>query len=244
MPAMELVGLEESLLQKLSSLTSDRVSRGFNAPEYLNGSREGRAWLYQPGKYPFGVLGEVTFLWKTVSSNENNQQRTLWLWTHPACYVAIKEAIVSVFQCKMISQGADIVSSTLKKLENRNIPFQRVPRLQGEDGVILSLLKDTLVRFRLIGPLSSVVLAKSLGKTEVKSSSDSELWWQKFYNDPVQLRVFEEQQNVLEKLSSMDPGCVPSGAVLGFTVRDPRCILPTKRGEVVNDLNGEKSSEF
>jgi ribonuclease P/MRP protein subunit POP1 len=49
------------------------------------------------------------------------------------------------------------------KLETRNVPFIRTPKYQsGKSSVEMILLKDTLNRFRLTGPLSQAVLLESL----------------------------------------------------------------------------------
>ena len=63
----------------------------------------------------------------------------------------------------------------LEKLETRNVPFARVPKFKNEfRDVKIRLLKDTLNRFRLTGPESGLVLAKTLRLTCVdEENSDS-----------------------------------------------------------------------
>lgn len=49
------------------------------------------------------------------------------------------------------------------KLETRNVPFIRTPKYSSDNGSVeMVLLKDTLNRFRLTGPLSQAVLLESL----------------------------------------------------------------------------------
>jgi ribonuclease P/MRP protein subunit POP1 len=49
------------------------------------------------------------------------------------------------------------------KLETRNVPFTRTPKYLSDTGSVqMILLKDTLNRFRLTGPLSQAVLLESL----------------------------------------------------------------------------------
>lgn len=50
----------------------------------------------------------------------------------------------------------------MKKIQLRNVPYSRTPKYTNNCGISLVILKDTLNRFRLTGPLSQAVLSQSL----------------------------------------------------------------------------------
>ena len=93
--------------------------------------------------------------------------RVLWIWSHPAFYEEFKEEVLKVFRAekkealeedpcpnkrrKMEESKEKDVNG--KKLETRNVPFLRTPKYISSS-VAVTLLKDTLNRFRLVGPES------------------------------------------------------------------------------------------
>jgi ribonuclease P/MRP protein subunit POP1 len=88
-------------------------------------------------------------------------------------------------KCKLIEVNANKKDVEKTKLETRNIPFIRTPKYQsGTSSVRMILLKDTLNRFRLTGPLSQAVLLESLhvanilevvsGKTKIDSKMEED----------------------------------------------------------------------
>jgi len=70
----------------------------FGAVSCISGTRQGRTVLYRENSYPFGALGEVTFLWRPLlTSSSESDARLLWIWTHPACYSDIFTELKKVF---------------------------------------------------------------------------------------------------------------------------------------------------
>ena len=68
-------------------------------------------------------------------------------------------------KCKLtkVSENKKKLDVEKTKLETRNVPFIRTPKYCSDGGnVEMVLLKDTLNRFRLTGPLSQAVLLESL----------------------------------------------------------------------------------
>jgi ribonuclease P/MRP protein subunit POP1 len=68
-------------------------------------------------------------------------------------------------KCKLtkVSEKKKKLDVEKTKLETRNVPFIRTPKYCSDDGSVeMVLLKDTLNRFRLTGPLSQAVLLESL----------------------------------------------------------------------------------
>ena len=109
-----------------------------------------------------------------------------------------------------------------KKLETRNVPVQeKAPRFVSGNGKIkFVMLKDTLNRIRLIGPESQFILGRTLNKTTKPE------WW------PDNLDFEKKIVHFSENLSQIRPGEVKAGSVFSVTVRDPRTVLPGKRGGI------------
>lgn len=89
------------------------VGPTFGAVYYISGTRQGQTVLYRENSYPFYALGDVSFLWRplsTVSSESDCRgalRRQLWIWTHPASYADIFAELKKVFNlseadCKSI----------------------------------------------------------------------------------------------------------------------------------------------
>jgi len=118
-------------------------------------------------------------------------------------------------------------------------------------------LKDTLNRFRLVGPLSQTILKKTLissnilekkielekadtetngveQKNDVEKSDlqnnetmdqngSGDTWWQTYFDQ-------ETENYFWSKFDHYLPGQMPAGLTFGQVVRDPRKMLPPKRG--------------
>ena len=105
-------------------------------------------------------------------------------------------------------------------------------------------LKDNLVRFKLTGPLSNVILTDLLKQAKVtpKSESDVKKWWMKYSSNKGALDVHNEQGNIWQQISTIQaPGELPASCVLGLTVRDPRLLLPRIKTKVAQEADGKLS---
>ncbi|TNN42647.1 Ribonucleases P/MRP protein subunit POP1 [Liparis tanakae] len=101
-------------------------------------------------------------------------------------------------------------------------------------GIVISDLTMEIVRYRLIGPQSHSVLAATLEAATACDGKDtaqpSFLWWPENCKDESQMNLQRQQADVFHLLKGISSsGELPSGAVLGLTVDDPRLTLPTKR---------------
>ena len=158
------------------------------------------------------------------------------------------------------------------------------------------LLKDTLNRFRLVGPLSQTILKNSLllttldngkqekidtemiesEKTETENiesakteddtakmdldlterkvvaqrpaesisienvtpdieivsenNNEAVYWWKNYFQDKSWKDFFDKEEKFWLKFDQFLPGQMPSGFTFGLVVRDPRKLLPPKRG--------------
>ena len=126
-----------------------------------------------------------------------------------------------------------------QKLEPRNVPFVKVPKFKNEfRSVTLRLLKDTLNRFRLIGPEAGQILAKTLRLASI--GGDGRKWWQQ-QQTPNSLSAFEAQSSFWSDAGRTPPGDIPMpGFALGLTVRDPRVFLPRKKESVPDIEEGKR----
>ena len=156
-----------------------------------------------------------------------------------------------------------------KKLSCKNIPHDKMLKYISSKyptSVSALQLRDTLNRFRLVGPLSQIILCNALQKTKVDHSNgyivetddngntnDSKLWWKSYYNKHglrPQMHLEQNEQlpsfspvdafcnttahtqwNYLETvLMSKQPGHISPRIIIGIIVRDPRKLLPLKKG--------------
>jgi hypothetical protein len=133
------------LLKGLSSLCSTQTGLTFAAKMYLNGQYEGNTILYESNCYPFKCIGPVRYLWEQVDINDPESFRKLWIWSHPAISQQLEKQFNYVFNLNEEEKDDD---SPVNKRRKNNI--------------YLTLLKDRLVRFKLLGPLSTIILANVL----------------------------------------------------------------------------------
>jgi ribonuclease P/MRP protein subunit POP1 len=224
----------------MHKLTNEECGLTFGARAFLDGLREGSTMLFHQNTFPYGAIGIVSFLWKPpeeVKSNdmEISENRTLWIWAHPAFYQELLDELISLFRFTAVKNethadlnkvacrdsstenashsdrkiSQETVSLPAKKkrkltaasekkqkmdvektkLETRNVPFVQTPKYCSEDGSIeMVLLKDTLNRFRLTGPLSQAVLLESLHVANILKS------------DPEKHKPEEDEQSVTDKI--------------------------------------------
>ncbi|XP_036987017.2 ribonucleases P/MRP protein subunit POP1 isoform X1 [Artibeus jamaicensis] len=97
---LELKGKEEEILKALSPMCSIDTGLTFAAVHCLSGKRQGSLMLYRANKYPQGMLGPVTFIWKPERTPGNpSASRQLWIWLHPTLKQDILEEVKAACQC-------------------------------------------------------------------------------------------------------------------------------------------------
>jgi len=215
----ELEGEEDVLINGLNRMCSSKVGLTFGAKMFLNGQYEGRTVLYEKDKYPFGCIGPVRFLWKfyeNPNDPEAKKQRRIWIWSHPSTTKQIRAQLIEIFDLKL--QSADDNTSDNGEFESTT----------GGSVVKLKSLKDKIVRFKLLGPLSTTLLAHVL-KTFDDNQSDIYYQhhadiWNKF------------------KLSLKNPNDVTSQTVISLLVKDPRLSMPKKK--MFNKVQKKNEEKF
>ena len=166
------------------------------------------------------VIGSISLVWKKGCS-------VVWLWIHPAFYDQALDALCKVFELQREEKEAEPTPKKLKmsdhvneaKLANRNVPFnEKIPKLTSSK-ITAFELRDTLNRFRLLGPLTTSVLHETLKPATFLDSEGekSDVWWNteelQCKSDQDALRIFNKKPR----------------SVQYFVSRDPRYLLPHKR---------------
>ena len=135
-----------------------------------------------------------------------------------------------------------------EKLQTRNVPFERTPKYVSSDGnTSLTLLKDTLNRFRLIGPRSYSVLSSAILPANVILKEEEEEgvkecdepkgpWWKHYFSEKGRLQCHQSQVALWQQLALCPHP--PDKVILPLTVRDPRVTLPTKKVPMEDEDTG------
>ncbi|XP_064606421.1 ribonucleases P/MRP protein subunit POP1-like [Liolophura sinensis] len=239
---IEVKGSEELILYGLSHVTSPKTGKTFAAHACLSGSREGHTIMYSYQKYPYDAIGPVQFIWKPKEQSSNcgpgEMERRLWIWCHPLCYKQVWQELC----CTFSMPEADEIQMQTSEQEMDNSMRAVLKNLNVTNGsVTLSSLKDTLVRFRLWGPLSQSVLSDLFKEPVVKTDPNcSEYWWKKYYEEH-QVEVHQHQWRTWNSLKMcQSPSEVPPHCVVGLTVRDPRIFLPPKKTKATQETDDER----
>lgn len=208
---IELCGPLDEIIDGLKQHTDKACGLTFAAKVYISGSREGNITVFRKKSYPYGAIGNISFLWKPSNIvgpegkdavfSEEPEERTLWLWIHPAFYEEFCGELIDTFNfvesnmditetVPSLSGGNVVDSKTSlggikhkrkgseKKVEIEKIASKiafcnRTRKFESSSGhVKMTFLKDTLNRFSLTGPLSHSILQDALHVVSPKSSSN------------------------------------------------------------------------
>uniref|UniRef100_A0A2C9JKD4 Uncharacterized protein n=1 Tax=Biomphalaria glabrata TaxID=6526 RepID=A0A2C9JKD4_BIOGL len=234
---IQIKGERQQILNGLTHLTSQKTGLTFAAKLTSHGTREGTLTLYSYDSYPNKAIGSVKFLWQPCF-NQDGQDSTLWICCHRSSYELVLSEVKKCFETTSQALHSE------ERIETSN--------------VMVTPLKGELVKIRLIGPASNMVLSETLKLYDVagflekddarlQCPSDESLeagveeddsdykrqWWKGYYKKENALNVISDQSQVWEQLIKChSPGEAPNNCVIGLTVRDPRLLLPPKRTKV------------
>ena len=151
------------------------------------GSVAGTSMIYEADQYPMGFIGPVQFMWKPLSNSDNadsdGNPRTLWLWCHPSIQDQLQRELITLFGLKPTdssnndtengSQSAaeamdtTSLSDIYKKYNKKqNISF-------ANDGVYMTILVESICRFKLRGPMSRTILGDALKIADISGEADT-----------------------------------------------------------------------
>lgn len=106
----------------------------------MKGSRAGKTFLYEYLGYPTKLICPLQFLWRPSKNNNEQQQRTMWLWIHPSCF-------------------AEAYNTIQVAVENVDL----------QESVNVRDLRDAFATFMLSGPRSTAMLQAILAPVEESS---------------------------------------------------------------------------
>jgi len=210
--------------------------RTFKAKCYEQGTREGSICMYKNDAYPREAIGRVSFIWDTCVQDKT---RAVWIWAEPLIYAQLAKELQTTFNLKQ--NDSDILESEppvlkkpkllemIKNLKNTVTPLVQTPSFTN-DVIKMTLLKGSLNRLRLTGPLSNSVLNHVLYPAASVNSNKctDENWWLSHLKSSK--NSINIQTKLWESLSGSDrPESYPSNCVIGFHTIDPRLVFPTKR---------------
>ncbi|XP_015917479.1 ribonucleases P/MRP protein subunit POP1 [Parasteatoda tepidariorum] len=185
---ISLEGPEDKLLAGLTTLTDPDSGSNFGSAMYRDGMREGHTVVYHPFKFPYEAIGPVTFIWKPITDMSSDSEtskysakRSLWIWCHPSFHNEFVDVLVTVFKFEAIKKESATKTADSDDIgSNENVTFSSKVNLEkvrqhffkenifANSNVQMSLLKDKLVRHRIIGPNSQSVLTNVLELAEVE----------------------------------------------------------------------------
>lgn len=144
-------------------MCSSQTGLTFAAKIYLTGQCEGNTILYEADKYPFNCIGPVRFLWHP----KIHEQRSIWIWSHPAIYKQVEDQLTDIFKL-VKTTASDSPQIKKRKLSEKTEEKNHEENFESTDdsNIKLKSLKDKLNRFKLIGPMSTTILANLLQTTE------------------------------------------------------------------------------
>ncbi|RUS90150.1 hypothetical protein EGW08_002117 [Elysia chlorotica] len=228
---IEVRGNRQTLLEGLGHITSSESGLTFGAKITAGGARQGQLILYNMDSYPKNTIGPVTYLWQPQHQDKGIERgpifNTLWISCHPSIY---KEVLNELKKCFGSEDLSDCTESILG--------------VKDGTGVTIKSLKDQLVKFRLYGPSSNLVLAETLqiADTEVlsfspekveESKKNKTMWWKNFFSSSDNKKMLVQQSQVWQKIAKCQSPCeAPPNCVIALTVRDPRLMLPPKKNKV------------
>lgn len=270
---IELQGPEADILQHLSQLTSPECGLTFAAKSTLSGNRQGSVTVFRKGRYPFNAIGRVCFMWRP---EHKDHKRTIWIWSHPAFYSEFLQELISVFEFKeestsemecdpVVESGrlntltakeekVSIKSKNAEKVKTATRNIGKLPKfLSLSNNITMYLLKDTLNRFRLTGPLAQVVITEALQFVKIDSFIKGDRvedkmmevegeerprseWLPQYYSNSGCLNSLKQQkvfwESILPDINSANE--LPPNIIVAATVMDPRLSMPSSRIKAVN----------
>ena len=229
---VQLEGRPELLMEKINMVT-----RGGAGGSLSLGPGEEEVVVYE-GRGGGRCVGRVTYLWRPGQGEE----RLLWLWVHPAIYHQILQLLTALFDLQgqeeeeQQDEGPDLKKPRLEepkppksvhltKLAPRLLPPTVLKSTCGQ--VLITLLENSLNRFRLVGPLSSAVLSHAIQVSDLDQEAGEGRWWAQEVRRQEQGVASSVWQEWGERLPAQEK--VARSPVLGLVARDPRVILPPRR---------------
>ncbi|XP_051168586.1 ribonucleases P/MRP protein subunit POP1 [Leptopilina boulardi] len=254
---VEISGSSKILISSLQEHCDP--SFNFQQESFLKGEKEGSIMFYKKGGFPHSPLGNINFMWKSenLNSNECASFRSIWLWIHPGNYQEIFYDLVSNFgfelkspvDCMEVFEKEDF--NDVKKMPSafKILKEMKLTVFRNERECEMTILRNSLNRFRISGPLTLCALTDALKFPKIDVESNVEAfdkvmdeneetmltrqendWYPSFYSKPENVEAFKCQKNLFEKLKTLkSTNQIPDNSIIALTVLDPRFFAPEKR---------------
>lgn len=199
--------------------------------------------MYDGDRYPRSAIGHVSFLWKplvSLWSDKKKNDRALWIWCHPSCYSEVWQAIKSSFYSQQNQNASDDSENSTQLLE-RTVPVEETEQTNSTlvvGNVEIQSLKNSIMRYKLTGPMSLTILRDCLRVADILPSEGSkDKWWHSYFEDQVASMCCTQQRECWEFSKKVpSPSNFPSNIIIGLTVSDPRLTRPERKALVQQGL--------
>ena len=218
---VELEGEQSTLITELSFLTNQATGLGFAANDVIDGSREGNVVLYEPGSYPRGCIGPVSFIWrppegdKFIGKTREEKyscavKRRLWICFHPSMKFPLLKVLESLMEKSEI---------TFRNLEKCLNCFE----FYGPD--TFKILQE-IIHFSHadIEYTEKFELAKS---REHIRKVKKKFWWSSCYDTETLRSNLRLQKTAWENVKKED---FTTGQIISIVARDPRVACRRRHG--------------
>ncbi|KAJ7212167.1 NUC188 domain-containing protein [Mycena pura] len=228
----------EKILRTILDACSDLQGPGPGAKRYLPGARTIDTHIYEPGEYPFGLVGPATICWRPISAPPEPRALTPPGESTPSVTsMAGKgkgkgkekekakdppteridpDAVLRTVWIRSHPATSEKVFATLKMSASLVLDAARKAAPPGtvlsELGVELEDLSGQINAFEIMGPKANQVLKGALSPV----SQDSREEFKKFWASMTDLQT---------------SGSIPRGMIIGFKVLDPRLKFPPKNAK-------------
>ncbi|XP_026762889.2 ribonucleases P/MRP protein subunit POP1 [Galleria mellonella] len=215
--SIQITGPTDIIKSLFSSITSPCCGLGICAKAYINGIREGSIHLYKANSFPLGYIGKIQFIW--IQSEDTN--KTLFLFVHPSQAKQVSTILKEILNG---DNNTDIYEHCEKRRKLTNNYLEKIQ---------IKIIPGRFNRFRLTGPNSHAILARSLKCVENIEKLKSSKWTS--IVDVNKLHLTEKFEYWKMISNAHAPSQLPPSIVIGLIVKDPRLSRPSHRTKAKSD---------
>ncbi|XP_013190733.2 ribonucleases P/MRP protein subunit POP1 [Amyelois transitella] len=214
---IQISGSTDVIKKLFSSITNPTCGLSICAKAFISGNREGTISLYKPNQFPFGYIGKANFIWLPGETEKN-----VWLFVHPSQTKEVESVLTDII-CNKSHNNEEYVPSQKQRKLNNSIA----------ENINIKLNPGAYNIFRLTGPNSHAILARSLKCVESIEKVATNKWISKVDGKSLHLTEKQCYWQSISKVSS--PSQLPSRIIIGLIVKDPRLSRPAQRTKANNN---------
>ncbi|KAJ6557418.1 NUC188 domain-containing protein [Mycena vulgaris] len=222
----------ENILRTVLDTCCDLQGPGPGAKRYLPGARTIDTHIYEPGQYPFGLVGPATIFWRPIPTSSKQPQapsvpqdaagsqqkggKGKGKAKEPPAKSTDPDAVPRTVWIRSHPATSETVFAALRASASLALDAARKAAPPGaqidEIGIELEDLSGQLNAFEIMGPKSNQVLKGALSPVSQDSRED----FNKFWASMTDLQT---------------SGSIPRSMIIGFKVLDPRLKFPPKNAK-------------